>query len=141
MIGAQAYVDRNVGNGWVGLGLKPSIIRQGESHEGEKFDFMIQLQMDPDEQIGTTGPPFDIAAWRSFRGGVDSKDIAHDTMTVFVPCPHIANSPLLKATTYYPRLDKEGTSLIVYLRGKSNHCYGHCYYLTYLNVALSLLSR
>ena len=114
----NGYVDRNVGDGWVGLGEKSSVIRQGECYEGEVFDFTLQLQMSPDDHIGTTGFPFNIQTWRTSRGGVDSKDIPHDTMTIFLPCPHLASSPLMKEKKHYPRFDKNGNSIILYIRSK-----------------------
>ena len=139
VVNHSVFNDRNVGDGWVDLAVKPSIIRQGECHEGEVIDFTLQLQMCPTDHVGTTGPPFNVYAWRSTRGAVDSKQVAHDTMSIFVPCDHFASSPLLKDKKYYPRFDAEKTSIICYIRGEFYHSIRENQWFPLLHLTISFL--
>lgn len=107
-----------VRGGLVDFGLNPSTIHQGEMFEGEFIDVTLQLQMDPNDHIGTTGYPFNIYSWLSTRGAVDNNDVERDTFSVFIPCTHVASSPILKDKRFYPRLDENKSSIIVYIRGK-----------------------
>jgi hypothetical protein len=102
----------------VDFGINAATIRQGETFDGEKIDFTIQLQMCPGENIGTTGAPFNILTWQTSRGAVDHKAIERDTLCIFLPCNHVGCSPIVRDKKFYPRLSKDGKSLIVYIRGK-----------------------
>ena len=117
----NAFVDPYVGNGWVKLAVNPSLLRQGEVHDGEEFDFTIQLQVCPEESIGITGEPFNIAAVRSVRGAFDNKRVAHDSMTILFPTNHAFTLPLLKDKEFMPRFTKDRTSIIIQLRRKSHY--------------------
>lgn len=114
---AGIYIDRFVGDGQVEFGVHNSEIRQGEIHEGERFDITLQLQLDPNEGIGSTGIPLNVCTWKSSRGATDSEGVPHDTLGIFLPCEHVSADPILEDTAFAPRLDRSGSSIILHIRG------------------------